>query len=179
MEIVSDLNAVMRRVRELADLTPTPSPAFEELMHGTLAKRRQASVLQPSSEIEQLIIKNARASKLDPALVEAVMSNESGFNPMAHSNAGAQGLMQLMPRTAASFGVSDPYDPEQNIRGGARYLRALLRQFGGCVERAVAAYNAGPAAVAKYDGVPPYAQTKAYVRNVIASLQKYEARRLR
>jgi soluble lytic murein transglycosylase-like protein len=179
MEIVSDLNAVMRRVREIAELTPTPSPVFEELIHGTLAKRRQASVRQPSPEIERLIVENARASKLDPALIEAVMANESGFNPMAHSSAGAQGLMQLMPRTAASLGVSDPYDPEQNIWGGAHYLHALLRQFGGSVERAVAAYNAGPAAVAKYDGVPPYAQTKAYVRNVIASLQKYKAQRLR
>jgi soluble lytic murein transglycosylase-like protein len=179
MEIVSDLNAVMHRIREIAELTPTSNPVFEDLMHGALGKRRQASVPQPSPEIERLITENARAYKLDPALIKAIVANESGFDPTAHSTAGAQGLMQLMPRTAASLGVSDPYDPAQNIWGGTRYLHSLLSQFGGSVERAVAAYNAGPAAVAKYKGVPPYAQTRAYVRNVIASLQEYKAQRLR
>jgi soluble lytic murein transglycosylase-like protein len=173
MEIVSDLNAVMRRIREIAELTPSPNPVFEDLIHGSLGERRQASVPTPSREVERLINENARACKLDPALIEAIVANESGFNPTARSSAGAQGLMQLMPQTAASLGVSDPYDPAQNIWGGTRYLRALLGQFEGNVEEAVAAYNAGPAAVAKYDGVPPYAQTRTYVRNVLASLQKY------
>jgi soluble lytic murein transglycosylase-like protein len=181
MEIVSDLNAVMRRVRAIAELTPTaaPTPVFEEFMHGALGRLRQASAPLPSPAIERIIAENARASGLDPALIEAVVANESGFDPMAHSSAGAEGLMQLMPGTAASLGVNDPYDAAQNIWGGTRYLHALLRRFGGSLERAVAAYNAGPAAVAKYGGVPPYAQTKAYVRNVIASLQRYKAQRLR
>jgi soluble lytic murein transglycosylase-like protein len=179
MEIVSDLNAVMRRIREIAELTPTSSPVFEDMMHGALGKGRQTSVPPPSPEIDRLIIENGRACNVDPALIKAIVANESRFDPTARSSAGAQGLMQLMPRTAASLGVTDPYDPAQNIWGGTHYLRALLRQFGGSVELAVAAYNAGPAAVAKYDGVPPYAQTRAYVRNVIASLQKYKAQRLR
>jgi soluble lytic murein transglycosylase-like protein len=179
MEIVDDLNAVMHRIREIAELMPSQDTVFEELMRGTLRQRLKASVPPLGPEIERLIIENARACKLDPALIEAVIANESGFDPTARSSAGAKGLMQLMPRTAASLGVSDPYDPAQNIWGGARYLGALLRQFGGSVERAVAAYNAGPAAVAKYDGVPPYAQTKAYVRNVLATLQKYKAQRPR
>jgi soluble lytic murein transglycosylase-like protein len=179
MEIVSDLNAVMQRIREITEVTLTPNPAFEELMRGALRRRQQASVLSPSPEIERLITENARACQLDPALIEAIVANESGFDPTARSRAGAQGLMQLMPGTAASLGVSNPYDPAQNIWGGTRYLRSLLRRFGGSVERAVAAYNAGPAAVAKYNGIPPYAQTRAYVRNVIASLQRYKAQRLR
>ncbi len=179
MEIVSDLNAVVRRIREIVELAPTTNPIFEDGVRRALDKHRQASMPSPSPEIERLITESARACKLDPALIEAIVANESGFDPSARSSVGAQGLMQLMPRTAASLGVSDPYDPAQNIWGGTRYLHALLRQFGGSVERAVAAYNAGPAAVAKYDGVPPYAQTRAYVQNVIASLQKYKAQRLR
>jgi soluble lytic murein transglycosylase-like protein len=179
VEIVSDLDAVMRRIHEIADLTPNPNPDFEDLIRAKLGRCQQASVPTPSREIERLIIENARASKLEPALIEAIVANESGFDPKARSSAGAQGLMQLMPQTAESLGVSDPYDPAQNIWGGTRYLQALLRQFKGSVERAVAAYNAGPAAVAKYDGIPPYAQTRTYVRNVIASLQKYRAQRPR
>jgi soluble lytic murein transglycosylase-like protein len=175
VEIVSDLNAVMRRIREIADLSPSPNPIFEDLIHGTLGKRRQASVPAPSPDVDRLIIENARACKVDPALIEAIIANESGFNPTARSSAGAQGLMQLMPQTGAALGVSDPYDPAQNIWGGTRYIHSLLGRFEGSVERAVAAYNAGPAAVAKYDGVPPYAQTRTYVRNVLASLQKYRA----
>jgi soluble lytic murein transglycosylase-like protein len=175
VEIVSDLNAVTRRIREIAELTPSLNPVFEELIHSTLGNRQQASVPAPSPEVERLIIENARACKLDPALVEAIIANESGFKPRARSSAGARGLMQLMPQTAASLGVSDPYDPAQNIWGGTRYLHSLLGQFEGSVERAVAAYNAGPAAVAKYDGIPPYAQTRTYVRNVLASLQRYRA----
>jgi soluble lytic murein transglycosylase-like protein len=81
--------------------------------------------------------------------------------------------MQLMPETAASLGVSDAYEPEQNVWGGARYLRGLLDQFGGDVTKAVAAYNAGPAAVEKYGGVPPYPETQSYVKNVLDSYHQY------
>ncbi len=110
----------------------------------------------------------ARRHGLDPALVLAVVSVESGFQPKAVSRKGAQGLMQLMPGTASSLGVADALDAEQNLDGGTRHLGALLSQYGGDLTRALAAYNAGQAAVARYKGVPPYAETRGYVRKVLA-----------
>ena len=102
-----------------------------------------------------------------------MIANESGFDANATSKVGAQGLMQLMPGTASSLGVRDPYDPGQNVAGGTRYLRGLLDRFGGDARLAVAAYNAGPGAVEKYGDVPPYAETQNYVQNVLASYEKY------
>lgn len=106
---------------------------------------------------------------LDPALVHAVILTESDYNRWAVSVAGAQGLMQLMPGTAAHYGVQDPFDPESNIEGGVKYLKELSRLYGGRTELVLAAYNAGQAAVKKFDGIPPYAETRAYVENVKAS----------
>ncbi len=120
---------------------------------------------------------NSAAWQVDPALIKAVIANESGFNANATSKTGAQGLMQLMPDTAASLGVRDAYDPVQNVAGGTRYLRGLLDRFGGNMPLAVAAYNAGPGAVEKYGGVPPYAETRNYVQNVLASFNSYSSGR--
>jgi soluble lytic murein transglycosylase-like protein len=126
--------------------------------------------------IEQLIRANAAAWGVDPALVKAIIANESGFDANATSPTGAQGLMQLEPSTSAELGVGNAYDPAQNIWGGTRYIRGLLQRFHGDVRLAVAAYNAGPGAVEKYGGVPPYAQTQAYVQNVLHAFEKYKAR---
>lgn len=119
--------------------------------------------------VEGLINKYAGAYGVDPALVRAVMRNESGFNPDAVSPKGAQGLMQLMPGTAALMGVRDPFDPEQNIAGGIGYLRRCLDRFGFNVPLAVAAYNAGPEAVARYCTIPPYQETQTFVNNVLGT----------
>jgi soluble lytic murein transglycosylase-like protein len=102
---------------------------------------------------------------VDPALVRAVMAAESGGNPQARSPVGAMGLMQLMPGTAKDLGVANAYDPAQNVEGGTKYLARLTEKFG--VERGVAAYNAGPGAVEKYGGVPPYRETRGYVDRVM------------
>lgn len=104
----------------------------------------------------------AAANDLDPDFLTAVARTESALNPRALSPAGAIGLMQLMPATARSLGV-DPWDPKQNIMGGARHLRALLDRFDGRIDLALAAYNAGSGAVTRYGGVPPYAETRTYV----------------
>jgi soluble lytic murein transglycosylase-like protein len=115
----------------------------------------------------------AKKYGLDPALLAGLVKQESGFNPNAGSPAGARGLTQLMPGTAAGLGVTNVLDPAQSLDGGARYLRAQLDAFDGDVARALAAYNAGPGAVQRYGGVPPYAETQNYVRAVQANAAAY------
>ena len=112
---------------------------------------------------------------VDEAFLRAIIHAESAFNPRALSLKGAQGLMQLMPGTAGDMGVLDAFDTGQNIRGGARYLALLLRNFGGNERLAAAAYNAGPGAVQRYNGVPPYAETQVYVQRVDTLRKRYEA----
>lgn len=120
-----------------------------------------------------LIVAAARRHGIDPALLKGLIRAESNFDPTVTSGAGAGGLVQLMPGTAAALGVTDRFDPAQSIDGGARYLRQQLDAFGGDVTKALAAYNAGPGAVRRYDGVPPYAETQAYVRKVQSYADEY------
>ena len=115
------------------------------------------------------IAQAARRHELDPALLTAVVGQESGFRQRAISGAGAMGLMQLMPETARELGVRDPFDPAQNLDGGAKYLRGLIDRYHGRLDLALAAYNAGPGAVDRYGGVPPYRETQNYVANILAS----------
>lgn len=122
-----------------------------------------------ASEIEQA----ARQYQVDPALVRAVIHAESGFNPRARSPKGAIGLMQLMPATARLMGVDDPHQPQHNIRGGVRYLAELLARFRSDITLATAAYNAGPEAVRRHAGVPPYPETQVYVQRVRILHQRY------
>lgn len=129
-----------------------------------LGSGRLSPKAEPAPEIAALARRAADRHGIDPALVLAVMRIESGFDARALSPKGAMGLMQLMPDTAARFGVRDAYDPEQNLRGGAAYLRFLLERFEGDVALAGAAYNAGEGAVDRHGGVPPYAETQAYVQ---------------
>lgn len=190
MDIASDIAAVTRRIAEITgqNVAPTPPPgggagSFASMvsaaMNANAARAPTASGGAPapeaSAQIDQLVGANAGAWGVDPALVKAIIANESGFDPNATSKTGAQGLMQLEPETAAGLGVSNAYDPAQNIWGGTRYIRGLLDRFHGDLRLAVAAYNAGPGAVEKYGGVPPYAETQAYVENVLGTYQKYKA----
>jgi len=115
---------------------------------------------------DDLIHKTAARHHVDPQLVEAVVRVESDGNPLALSSKGAQGLMQLIPATAQRLGIKDPYDPRQNVEGGVSYLRYLLDRFGGDVPLALAGYNAGENSVLRSGGVPPFKETRAYVRRV-------------
>jgi len=136
------------------------------------ARRLAPYLVAPSSEdLLALIERHALDRGLDPRLVRAVVQVESGYNPAAVSNKGAMGLMQLMPETAADLDVTSPFEPDENLRGGTEYLSGLLERFGGDATLALAAYNAGPGAVTRYGGVPPYPETVAYVRNVFALWQ--------
>ncbi len=130
---------------------------------------------EPPPGLKGMINSAAEAHNVDPALLESLVHAESSYDPLARSRAGAMGLSQLMPDTARGLGVTNPFDPAQNLNGGAKYLRGLLDQFGD-VPKALAAYNAGPGAVERHGGIPPYAETQAYVRKVLAG---YEARKAR
>lgn len=125
----------------------------------------------------ELISSTALQFAVDPALVRAVIHAESNFNPRARSPKGAMGLMQLMPGTARLMGVTDAHSPAQNIRGGVQYLAGLLEQYQGNITLAAAAYNAGPGAVQKYSGIPPYAETRVYVQRVNTLYERYRAGR--
>ena len=122
------------------------------------------------SQYDNLIGIIARGNGLSPTLIKSVIEVESGYDPMARSSKGAMGLMQLMPETAQQLGVSDPWNPTENITAGTKYLSWLLRKYNGNLMLALAAYNAGPTAVDSYRGIPPYQETTDYVRNVLARI---------
>jgi soluble lytic murein transglycosylase-like protein len=193
MDVFADISAVQNRIAEITGAPPPGSspvpgavaPGFAGALAGALGSGAEpqmpvggsvpAPAPVPPAQIDALVEQNASTWQVDPALIKAVIANESGFNATATSNVGAQGLMQLMPATATSLGVRDAYDPGQNVAGGTRYLRGLLDRFGGDKRLAIAAYNAGPGAVEKYGDIPPYRETRNYVQNVLASFDKYSS----
>lgn len=161
--------AAARKARKVSgEMRPAPGPQAPVRLT-TSTQRRLA-------DYEEHIEAAALRYRIPPALVRAVMHVESAFDPTAVSSAGASGLMQLMPQTAREMYVADIFDAKDNIEGGTRYLRVLANEFDGDMVKMLAAYNAGPEAVKKYDGqVPPYAETQAYVRKVLALYFQYKA----
>lgn len=130
------------------------------------------------TEFSDTISIAARQYGVDPALIRAVIHAESAFNPLARSRKGAMGLMQLMPDTAKDMGVADSTNPQQNINGGVKYLAALMQTFNGNVGLVAAAYNAGPGAVTKHGGIPPYDETRTYVKRVKILLERYRSQKV-
>jgi len=127
------------------------------------------------TEFEKIISETATQYDLDPDLIRAIIQIESGWVPDARSPKGAIGLMQLMPQTSSNLAVSNPLDPRANIQGGTKYLSRLIEQFRGNLVLALAAYNAGPNKVERYKGIPPYPETRRYVRKVLKQWHKYRS----
>jgi soluble lytic murein transglycosylase-like protein len=176
------LDATMARIGELSTMlrpaTPTAAPAatsataptqqaFSAQLAGAMSPTAAAPAATGSNPFAAEISAAAARNGVDPALLTGLIRAESNFDPNATSPAGAQGLAQLMPATAAGLGVTNPLDPAQAIEGGAKYLRQQLDHFGGDASKALAAYNAGPGAVERFGGVPPYQETQNYVRRVL------------
>ena len=166
--------AQMNTAAAPAPATPPAATGPTSPFAGALAAAQTSPSATPvsgagaSSAFDSEINAAAASNGIDPALLKGLVSQESGFNPSARSGAGAVGLTQLMPGTASALGVSNPLDPAQSLQGGAKYLREQLDRFGGDETLALAAYNAGPGAVQKYGGVPPYAETQNYVTSVMS-----------
>ena len=190
---ISSLDIALRRIESIerqfsalsdVNVQKKPDTDFQKILDASMNNQKSENTdyksvqeTQQSSsrtEIENLIEKYAKKNNLDKDFVKAVIKQESGFKTNAKSHCGAMGLMQLMPGTASGLGVENAYDAEQNIMGGTKYLRNLLSQYNGDKNLALAAYNAGPGAVKKYGGIPPYAETQNYVKNVIANYNNYK-----
>ncbi|MEQ8189788.1 MAG: lytic transglycosylase domain-containing protein [Candidatus Eremiobacterota bacterium] len=129
---------------------------------------------EKENKYDDFIIKASENYNIDPNLLKAMIKKESEFNPNKKSGAGARGLLQLMPKTAKSLGVKKPFDPEQSINGGAKYISQLLNKYDGNLEKSLAGYNAGPGNVSKYGGVPPFKETRDYVEKVTGYYNDYK-----
>lgn len=153
---------------------------FKFFMRDLKKDRQLRTMLKYSSKVnpaeyETIIKTSAARYGINPSLIKAVIHAESGYDPNAVSRKGASGLMQLMPGTAKTLKVSNSFDPKDNVEGGVKYLKFLLDTFKGDVSLALAAYNAGLSNVAKYGGIPPYAETRTYVNKVLSYMQTYQA----
>lgn len=167
MDFAKTLRQEIKKQTAIKEAAATkPSVPVEKAKAADKVYSANASLPLADESLSSLITNAARKYQVDPKLVSAVAEVESGGRQEATSAAGAVGVMQLMPDTAASLGVN-PYDKRENVEGGAKYLKEMLDLFGGDVKKAVAAYNAGPAAVKNYGGVPPYKETQNYVNKVL------------
>ena len=145
---------------------------FEKDLTPSIIVPASAPVREQPQSLNQVIDTISDRHHLDPDLINSVIHAESGFNPRAVSPKGAQGLMQLMPRTASQLGVANAFDPKANVEGGTRYLRELLERYNFDLVKALAAYNAGPHRVEQYRGIPPYYETQAYVASIIRDFNR-------
>ena len=151
-------------------------PAAQKKFQVYIRERHPRKVrLYSTSQYDQIIKKAARRHGVLFSLIKSVIAVESGFNPRAVSKKGAKGLMQIMPENYRTLSIRDPFDPYQNIMGGARYLKQMIKRFNGKLKLALAAYNAGPDAVARYNGIPPFRETQEYVRRVFHALRMYQS----
>ena len=165
------ISTIENQFQSLMSYGVKPDEDFQKILDTSIANRSNPTDTS-RSEINDLIEKYAEKNGLDSDFVKAVIKQESGFNPNATSSCGAMGLMQLMPSTAQGLGVKNAYDAEQNIMGGTKYLKGLMDRFDNNKSLALAAYNAGPNAVKKYGGIPPYMETQNYVKSVLSNYDK-------
>lgn len=180
---LESLQSTLQRIAEIRGrfepapaAMPNQSDATGSAFNAALSQAmgNYGSAAPVPADLESMIQGQAAEQGVDANLIKAVIKNESNFNPRAVSSVGAQGLMQLMPGTAAGLGVQNSFNPAQNIEGGAKYLKGLLNKYNQSVPMALAAYNAGPGAVDKYHGIPPYQETTRYVQKVMQSYQAYQ-----
>ena len=170
---VTELPAPLQAMPEPAVVPAAALTAAGDDAGGTAAP--EPHLLRSDVPYHGLIVQAAGRYEVDPHLIRAIILAESGFNPKAESKRGACGLMQLMPSTAESLGITDIYDPEENIDGGVRYFRSLLDRFDGDVPLALAAYNAGSRHVRNYEGIPPFRATELYIKKVLKFHEKFKA----
>ncbi|MGG1573335.1 lytic transglycosylase domain-containing protein [Fictibacillus sp. NRS-1165] len=158
-----------------AHVMPAISTPAMPAVPNTQSLEHHHSISSAPKDIDSIIERMSSKYGVNAGLIRSVIQQESGFNPLSKSPAGAMGLMQLMPATAKSLGVQNPYNPEDNIEGGVKYIKQLLERYDGDEKLALAAYNAGPGNVAKYGGIPPFEETQNYVNKVMESYQTMNA----